>query len=220
MTGGGSRVRIRGTSSLSLSNDPIYVIDGIRMTSNRSDAAIGVGGTQPSRVNDISPEEIENIEIVKGPSAATLYGTDAANGVIVITTRKGRAGRSSMVILQRSRLDRGQQHLSHAVRHPRAHGGESHDADPLLPEGRLRRHVHQGQHGDVERLRAIRKRRRSPTVTATCSASSSSAEPRPFATSSPATSRTKRASSSCRGSPARTSTPSARRFPRSGCVRT
>ena len=95
MTGGGSRVRIRGTSSLSLSNDPIYVIDGIRMTSNRSDATIGVGGTAPSRVNDISPEEIENIEIVKGPSAATLYGTDAANGVIVITTRKGRAGRSA-----------------------------------------------------------------------------------------------------------------------------
>ena len=95
MTGAGSRVRIRGTSSLSLSNDPIYVIDGIRMTSNRSDATIGVGGTAPSRVNDISPEEIENIEIVKGPSAATLYGTDAANGVIVITTRKGRAGRSS-----------------------------------------------------------------------------------------------------------------------------
>jgi TonB-linked SusC/RagA family outer membrane protein len=95
MTGGGSRVRIRGTSSLSLSNDPIYVIDGIRMTSNRNDATIGVGGTAPSRVNDISPEEIENIEIVKGPSAATLYGTDAANGVIVITTKKGRAGRSS-----------------------------------------------------------------------------------------------------------------------------
>jgi TonB-linked SusC/RagA family outer membrane protein len=95
MTGGGSRVRIRGTSSLSLSNDPIYVIDGIRMTSNRSDATIGVGGTGPSRVNDISPEEIENVEIVKGPSAATLYGTDAANGVIVITTRKGRAGRSA-----------------------------------------------------------------------------------------------------------------------------
>ena len=98
MTGGGSRVRIRGTSSLSLSNDPIYVIDGIRMTSNRSDATIGVGGTAPSRVNDISPEEIENIEIVKGPSAATLYGTDAANGVIVITTKKGRAGRASWTV--------------------------------------------------------------------------------------------------------------------------
>ena len=92
MTSGGSRVRIRGTSSLSLTNDPIYIIDGIRMTSNSASTGIGVGGTSPSRVNDINPEEIENIEVVKGPSAATLYGTDAANGVILITTRKGRAG--------------------------------------------------------------------------------------------------------------------------------
>src|SRR5687767_7835802 len=92
MTGAGSRVRVRGTSSLSLTNDPIYVIDGVRMTSQGASITIGVGGTSPSRVNDISPEEIENIEIVKGPSAATLYGTDAANGVIVITTKKGRAG--------------------------------------------------------------------------------------------------------------------------------
>ena len=96
MTGGGSRVRVRGTSSLSLTNDPIYVIDGVRLTSQAgtSAIAIGVGGTAPSRVNDISPEEIENIEIVKGPSAATLYGTDASNGVIVITTKKGRAGQA------------------------------------------------------------------------------------------------------------------------------
>ena len=94
MTGGGSRVRIRGTSSFSLSNDPIYIIDGIRMTST-SAGGIGVGGTAPSRVNDINPSEIENIEIVKGPSAASLYGTDAANGVIVITTKRGRAGRTN-----------------------------------------------------------------------------------------------------------------------------
>src|SRR5688572_772591 len=97
MTAGGSRVRIRGTSSISLDNDPIYIIDGIRMTSTGS-TAIGVGGTTPSRVNDINPEEIESIEVVKGPSAATLYGTDAANGVIVITTKKGRAGRPQWML--------------------------------------------------------------------------------------------------------------------------
>ncbi|MGH7696264.1 MAG: TonB-dependent receptor plug domain-containing protein, partial [Gemmatimonadaceae bacterium] len=95
MTGAGARVRIRGTSSLSLSNDPIYVIDGVRMTSNSSSMGIGVGGTVASRVNDINPDEIESIEVVKGPSAATLYGTDAANGVIVINTKKGRAGRAT-----------------------------------------------------------------------------------------------------------------------------
>jgi TonB-dependent SusC/RagA subfamily outer membrane receptor len=91
-TGTGARVRIRGINSISLSNEPIYVIDGIRMTSNPGSTAFGSGGNNPSRVGDLNPEEIENIEIVKGPSAATLYGTDAANGVIVITTKRGLAG--------------------------------------------------------------------------------------------------------------------------------
>ena len=92
MTGGGARIRVRGTASLSLSNDPIFIIDGVRMTSDANSSALGVGGTSPSRVSDINPEEIENIEIVKGPSAATLYGTAAANGVVVITTKRGHAG--------------------------------------------------------------------------------------------------------------------------------
>ena len=90
-TGTASRIRIRGLSSMSLSNDPIYVIDGVRMTSTVGGTGTG-GGSLPSRVNDLNPEEVENIEVVKGPSAATLYGTDAANGVIVITTKRGRAG--------------------------------------------------------------------------------------------------------------------------------
>jgi TonB-linked SusC/RagA family outer membrane protein len=90
-TGSASRVRIRGSSSLSLSNDPIYVIDGVRMLS-ASSSPLFTGDANPGRVGDINPDEIENIEIVKGPSAATLYGTDAANGVIVITTKRGRAG--------------------------------------------------------------------------------------------------------------------------------
>src|SRR5207253_10743701 len=91
-TGSGGRVRIRGNSSLNLANDPIYIIDGIRMTSNVNSSNLFTGGSQPVRVNDLNPDEIENIEIVKGPSAATLYGTDAANGVIVVTTKRGRAG--------------------------------------------------------------------------------------------------------------------------------
>jgi TonB-linked SusC/RagA family outer membrane protein len=90
-TGSASRIRIRGSSSLSLNNDPIYVIDGVRMLST-ANTGIGTGDANTSRVGDINPDEIENIEIVKGPSAATLYGTDAANGVIVITTKRGRAG--------------------------------------------------------------------------------------------------------------------------------
>jgi TonB-dependent SusC/RagA subfamily outer membrane receptor len=90
-TGTGSRIRIRGQNSFSLSNDPIVIIDGIRANSATTNG-IGVGGSGPSRLDDLNPNEIENIEIIKGPSAATLYGTEAANGVIVVKTKKGRAG--------------------------------------------------------------------------------------------------------------------------------
>ena len=91
-TGSGSRIRIRGQNSLSLSNQPLFVIDGIRMTSTPDDTNLPTGGATPSRIGDINPDEIENIEIIKGPSAAALYGTAAANGVVVISTKKGRAG--------------------------------------------------------------------------------------------------------------------------------
>jgi TonB-linked SusC/RagA family outer membrane protein len=91
-TGSGQRIRVRGISSVSLSNEPIFIVDGIRMSSNNGSTTFGNGGNDFSRLGDINPEDIENIEIVKGPSAATLYGTDAANGVIMITTKKGRGG--------------------------------------------------------------------------------------------------------------------------------
>ena len=90
MTGSAPVVRIRGIKSVSLSSEPIYVIDGIRM--NSGVLGLATGGTNVSLLNTLNPEEISDIEIVKGPSAATLYGTDAANGVIVITTKKGQAG--------------------------------------------------------------------------------------------------------------------------------
>ncbi|MEP6731662.1 MAG: SusC/RagA family TonB-linked outer membrane protein [bacterium] len=95
-TGAGTRIRIRGTSSLSLSNNPIYVVDGTRVEGTTGSSTLSVGGTLPARVNDLNPEEIESIEVVRGPSAATLYGTDAANGVIVITTKRGVAGRQQV----------------------------------------------------------------------------------------------------------------------------
>ena len=93
--GAGTRIRIRGLNSLSLTNEPIYYIDGIRMESTSQSLSVGTGGQQFSRINDINPEEIESIEIVKGPSAATLYGTQAANGVVRITTKRGLAGRTN-----------------------------------------------------------------------------------------------------------------------------
>lgn len=97
-TGAGSRMRIRGQSSLSLSNQPIFIIDGVRMTSNQDDTNLFTGGATPSRIGDINPDEIENIEVIKGPSAAALYGTAAANGVVVISTKRGRAGQARWTV--------------------------------------------------------------------------------------------------------------------------
>lgn len=90
-TGTGSRIRIRGNASVSLDNDPLIIIDGVR-ASNSNGMSIGVGGQEVSRLDDINPEDIENIEVLKGPAASALYGTAAANGVLVITTNKGSAG--------------------------------------------------------------------------------------------------------------------------------
>jgi TonB-linked SusC/RagA family outer membrane protein len=92
VAGSGSRIRIRGISSASLSNDPVLIVDGVRVAERGAALSVYAGGGSPSFLNDINPEEIENIEIVKGPAASTLYGTSAANGVIRITTKRGKAG--------------------------------------------------------------------------------------------------------------------------------
>jgi len=92
-TGAGTRIRIRGSNSVSLSNEPLVIVDGVRVESGAASSQLGVGGQSPSRINDFNPDEIESLEIVKGPSAAALYGTAAANGVILITTKRGTAGR-------------------------------------------------------------------------------------------------------------------------------
>jgi TonB-linked SusC/RagA family outer membrane protein len=92
-TGAGSRIRIRGQSSLSLNNDPLVYIDGIRMASS-STYGKNATNSSPSRFDDLNPAEIETIEVLKGPSASALYGTEAANGVINITTKKGRTGKT------------------------------------------------------------------------------------------------------------------------------
>jgi TonB-dependent SusC/RagA subfamily outer membrane receptor len=93
-TGTGSRIRIRGATSLSLRNEPIIVVDGVRVDNvPNADGGLGAaGGQAPSRINDLNPEDWESVEVVKGPSAAALYGTDAANGVIQIRTKQGRPG--------------------------------------------------------------------------------------------------------------------------------
>lgn len=90
--GSGTRIRIRGSNSVSLSNDPVLVVDGVRVDNNSSSSTIGVGGQVPSRLNDFNPDDIESIQVSEGPSAGVLYGTDAANGAIIMQTKKGHPG--------------------------------------------------------------------------------------------------------------------------------
>ena len=90
--GAASTIRIRGNSSISLDNTPLVYVDGARIANGSPSS--GQQGQEFSRLNDLRPEDIESIEVVKGPAAATLYGTAAATGVIRITTKKGSAGRS------------------------------------------------------------------------------------------------------------------------------
>ncbi len=93
--GGRVKVQVRGLNSVLLNNQPIVIVDGVRYTNEERPRLFGSGpgDTDPSSpLNDINVNNIESIEVVKGPSAATLYGTDAANGVIVVTTKRGQAG--------------------------------------------------------------------------------------------------------------------------------
>lgn len=95
--GTGGTTRIRGSGSLSLSNEPLIYIDGVRSNNQAAVRSFGFNGQEsPSRINDLNPEEIESIEILKGPSAATIYGTEASNGVIQIITKRGRSGRPTI----------------------------------------------------------------------------------------------------------------------------
>lgn len=99
--GSSKDLRIRGTSSFQLGQRPLVYVDGVRIDRKQSQfwdnsmgtACCGIdGGAGGDRLDDINPEDIERVEIIKGPAAATLYGSEASNGVIQIFTKKGRAG--------------------------------------------------------------------------------------------------------------------------------
>lgn len=102
--GAGPNINIRGVASLSLDNNPLIYIDGVRV-SNRTGGGPTTNGNGGygaqnagvvGRLNDISPDEIESIQIIKGPAAATIYGTEAANGVIQIITKKGGSSKPTL----------------------------------------------------------------------------------------------------------------------------
>jgi TonB-linked SusC/RagA family outer membrane protein len=94
--GGGTNIRIRGTTSVSASSEPLYVIDGMLINNNTGEMSIGGRGPAINPLSTINPSDIESIEILKDASATAIYGSRAANGVVLITTRKGKAGKASI----------------------------------------------------------------------------------------------------------------------------
>ncbi len=97
--GSGAQIILRGGTSLERDNQPLFVVDGVIYDNSTSvignsgfDGMTGVATTNSNRVMDINPEDIESMSVLKGPAASALYGSKAANGVVIITTKKGKEG--------------------------------------------------------------------------------------------------------------------------------
>src|SRR5678809_219791 len=87
----GSSIIIRGYNTFTGSNQPLFVIDGVPVDNGGGGNALQTGPNNSNRAIDINQDDIETISVLKGPSAAALYGSRAANGVILITTKSGKA---------------------------------------------------------------------------------------------------------------------------------
>ncbi|MCF2517577.1 TonB-dependent receptor [Dyadobacter sp. CY351] len=94
-------VRVRGATSINGDNDPLYVIDGVFMNSN-SMQTIGTGGKATSPIADINPNDIESLEVLRDAEATALYGSRGANGVILITTKRGKYNQKAKVSVNAS----------------------------------------------------------------------------------------------------------------------
>ena len=98
--GGATRVVMRGAKSIEGDNNALYVVDGIPLFNtnmgNTDSGIMGEGKAGTEGIADFNPEDIESLSVLSGPSAAALYGSSAANGVILITTKKGKEGKLSV----------------------------------------------------------------------------------------------------------------------------
>ena len=111
--GGGVQVRLRGVSTINGDLEPLYVVDGVVMSNTTisnglNQISLSGGGSNGSnqddpvnRIADLNPNDIERVEVLKGASAAAMYGSRAANGVVIITTKRGRAGERRITLTQR-----------------------------------------------------------------------------------------------------------------------
>ena len=112
--GGGMQMRLRGITSINAASEPLYVVDGVVLSnvaipSNQNAVTKSTGGSNPqltqdnqvNRIADLNPNDIENVEVLKGASASAIYGSRASNGVVIITTRRGRSGERQINATQR-----------------------------------------------------------------------------------------------------------------------
>ena len=98
--GAETSIRIRGTTSINAGNEPLYVIDGMLVSSDAGDMSTGVTlGPRISALAAINPSDIESIEILKDASATAIYGSRGANGVVIITTKRGKPGTGTVTFL-------------------------------------------------------------------------------------------------------------------------
>ncbi|RZJ93207.1 MAG: SusC/RagA family TonB-linked outer membrane protein, partial [Hymenobacter sp.] len=93
--GAGIAVRVRGAASISASNEPLYVVDGLPINSAGS-SQLGTGNQGTNGLNDLNPNDIATIEVLKDAASAAIYGSRASNGVVLITTKRGKAGKANV----------------------------------------------------------------------------------------------------------------------------
>jgi len=125
--GGGINVNLRGSSTLTGGTQPLYVIDGVIYNNDANQsgidvvtAATGAGSSRPqgqptNRIGDINPNDIESIEVLKGASAAAIYGAKASNGVIIIKTKRGKNGKTTFNFTQRKGTSNVLKKMGHRV---------------------------------------------------------------------------------------------------------
>ena len=93
--GAAPSVMIRGFNSINYSNQPLYVVDGVQI---KPETPMGGSGTSSNILSSINPDDIETINVLQGPSATSIYGATGANGVIMITTKRGKAGETKVTL--------------------------------------------------------------------------------------------------------------------------
>lgn len=135
--GGGIRFNVRGGGGLNGQGQPVVYVDGVRLD-NAEYAGFGAGGQGVSTLADLNPEDIASIDFLKGPASTAIYGTEGANGVVIITTKRGSLARASTLSVRY----KGAFGQNERIReYDDAIYGTAADANALFREGAIRQHT-------------------------------------------------------------------------------